>query len=211
MVVTARMRRIHAARWKQRQRRRDSHRSYPDLLQTHNIGEGETLSTTDNFPSLLAPITFASRFRRLGSSNDVFLSSDLFELSNVAGGIRIDVGTFSKTVAFADGRSAQFALAFRPGDAQVRLWIDSVCVAAATYSATAPSAWATVGNVVSYDNAGGVDLETRLDVFYCSRPIHFGLPRDDVVSTFDDLLCRAALATFYTEVFPFVQKPDLGS
>ena len=194
-------------------RRRLSHRSVPALFRTFRLPEGGTVNAGTTFADENLEVTFAGVVRREGLGPHTFLTagSVLALATNVAGGLSVQVGGFSAVTVptFAVGRTFRFALAIRPNDAQVRLWVDSDRVLAAQFG-TLTLPWHDDG-VISFADTASATMLDDLDVFYIQRPRHFGdanLILPDIGGV-EDLLLRAARATFKLGHWPFMENPNL--
>ncbi len=194
-------------------RRRLSHRALPALFQTHRVPEGGVVDAGDVFLDENLEVTFAGLVRREAAGPDSFLTiGTLLELGTTAGGgLSIRVGSFSAVTSLSVeiGRTFRFALAIRPGDAQVRIWVDSDRVLAAQFG-TSTLAWHDDGDLTFTDVPSATMLDD-LDVYYIQRPRQFGdanLILTDPGAV-NDLLLRAAKATFKLGRWPFMENPNI--
>lgn len=184
--------------------------------------EGDTVDAGVVFADETLEVTFAGQLRRETMGADTFLAAGTtMELAtNLTDGLSLRVGSF---VAFTQravggtlqpfvlepGRTYRYALAIRPNDAQVRLWIDSERLIAAQFG-TLVLPWHDDGDI-SYTDTASTTVLDDLDVFYEQRPRHFGdanliLPDPGVG---EDLLLRAAKATFKLGRWPFMGNPNI--
>ena len=202
--------RRQAALFYARERRR-SLLSAARLFATLELPEGGTFDSSDL--DELAPITFegVARYEGAGGPGGTIFDTGLYSLVTTATGLEL-VGPGPTTVAveIGVGRVFRWNLAMRPGDAQVRFWIDSE-LRVRTTMGTAVQAWHADGTV-TYDDTPRVTVLSPLTVYHLQRPRHFdeSLFEAPVVPpvTDNDILLRAAIATFLTGSFPFVDNPD---
>lgn len=196
---------LHSAR-----KRRRSLLSDANLFRTRRLPAGDTLALADQFPNTLAPVTFEGVLDFSAGSTSTVLSTGLLSLRTTAAGLSVVYGSFApQTVTVSDQRRIRFNLAFRPGDAQVRLWLDSELVVASQFGLVFPLAW-HAGGTLTYSDTAGADLIESLSVYALQRPRHFGEARAIVsgVTPDSDILYRAAIATFLTGSFPFLENPQ---
>lgn len=212
MVTLSVSRRSREIQRRQARRRRLGHLSDAELFRTREVAQGGSLSLAAEFPDALAPVTFEGVFDFATGAAGTFFDTGLLSLSATTTGLRLAYGAFApQDVTLGNGRRVRWNLAFRPGDAQVRLWIDSERVVAAELGTIAPLAWHANGTL-TYLDAGGIDLVSPLSAYALQRPRHFGdaaLVLPDPGVTDNDILMRAAIATFLaTGSHPFVDNPD---
>ena len=190
-------------------RRTRSCRSDAALFRTHTIDVGGALDAEHSFPSALVPVTFEGVVRLDGTTVTTILDTGAITLETTAtGGLLIRSGSFVQEVAVPVGREFRFDLAVRPGDAEVRLWLDAD-VAISTRFGDGPLAWHD-GTTVSYTDTAAVELLSPLSIYQAQRPRHFG--EAEVVlpggTEADDTLYRAAIATFLTDEVAFLDIND---
>jgi hypothetical protein len=190
-------------------KRRDSHRSYPDLLQTHRLAIGASIAdVTAAFADSTLPLTF--RFRcnptagatgvvlQLGSSTHVGFSAGELE-------VQVNGWIFRAPFAGEPRSECEIAVAFKPVEAKVRAWVDSDCV----ISGLAPPAgfaWGSSGSV-DYDSTPGAQVLDDVDFYYKQLPRHVDECPDSTPATpaTCPILYNAAIATnIATEHFPFL-------
>ncbi len=195
-------------------RRRDSHRGYPDLHQTHRLPIATSLPAATHFPLPGEAVTFKFRVDRISASvtGTILTLGDQGSIGFAAGSLEVVTGggtpdVLVGTFVGAPRDSAEVVVAIQPSTGQVRAWVDSVRVIADVVS-TFPFNWATSG-LVDYDGIVGADALSDLDVFVGQLPRHFGDVTAVVAPTVADLLFRAAtIAQLATSRVPFMEKPD---
>ena len=181
MVKLSVPRRSREIQRRQARRRRLGHLSDAELFRTREVAQGGSLALATEFPDTLAPVTFEGVLDFTTGSTGTFFDTGLLALSTVASGLRLSFGAFTpQDVTVGSTRRLRWNLAFRPGDAQVRLWIDSERVVAAELGTITPLAW-HAGGTLTYLDAGGADLVSPLSAYALQRPRHFrdrDLPRN---------------------------------
>lgn len=188
-------------------KRRDSHRGYPDLHQTHTIPIGGSVFVVSSFPNTDRAVTFKFRVDRTSDvadgnivtlGNEGHIGFNVGELEVVAGG-----RTFRAPFIGAPRSSAEVVVALRPTDGQVRAWVDSECVIA-DVAFVVPFSWATSGSV-AYGSVAGADVLSDLDVFDLQLPRHFDECSAIADVRFSPLLFRVAIAAnLSTSEVPFL-------
>lgn len=220
-VATARRRTLLRVNAIARRKRKDSHRGYPDLHQTHTIAIGTSDAIANHFDSgdMAGPVTFKFRVDRTSDSatgtvlalgNESTIGFDSGDLEIFTGGGSGD--TFTGTFIGAPRDSAEVVVALHPSTGQVRAWVDSVRVIAGTVS-TYPWSWAATGTL-DYDGISGLSVRQDLYAYVGQIPRHFfevsvgGAGSGGVV--FDDLLFRASrqATDLATSRFPYMERPD---
>jgi len=190
-------------------RRRDSHRGYPDLFQTHRVAVGGSIDVPTYFPTPAREVTFKFRLNRsdpaatgvlvtLGDQGSIELQSGAL-LVNQNG--EEFVGSFPG----APASSAEVVVALKPVEGKVRAWADSDCVISGVTSSF-PYSWATSGSI-AYDSIAGADVVSELDAFDLQLPRHFDECGDVTTpaAESDDHLYRAAIAAnLATRFVPFL-------
>ena len=188
-------------------KRRDSHRGYPDLHQTHTIAVGGSFAVAASFSDTTRSVTFKFRVNRTSPVAD----GKIVTLGN-EGHIGFDVGrlevatggsVFRAPFIGAPRNSAEVVVAIRPIDGQVRAWVDSDCVIASETFLSAFS-WALFGNI-AYGSVGGATVLSDLDIFNLQLPRHFDECGPIPDTRFCQLLFRAAIAAnLSTSEVPFL-------
>ena len=191
-------------------KRRDSHRGYPDLLQTHNVAIGASLPVPDHFPVPDRAVTFKFRIDRTlaTATGNIVSLGDQGSIGFQGGDLRVVTGggspdTFLGTFAGAPRDSAEVVVALQPTTGRVCAWVDSDPAVIGSTVATFPYSWATSG-VVDYDSIAGAVVRSNLDIFVFQLPRHFGQHGAAQPPAVDDLLFRAAIMTnLATSSVPF--------
>ncbi len=192
-----------------RRKRLDSHRGFPDLLQTHNVAIGASLTVPAHFPVPGRAVTFKFRVDRTSAAatGDIVTLGDQGSIGFSAGNLEVRTGgggvpdEFVGTFVGAPRDSAEVVVALQPTTGRVCAWVDSVAVIGATVT-TFPYSWATTG-VVDYDSIIGASVLSNLDIFVFQLPRHFGVHGVATIAV-DDLLYRAAIMTdLATSSVPF--------
>lgn len=187
-------------------KRRDSHRGYPDLLQTHNLSIGSSLPVVDHFPLPGRDVTFKFRVDRTSdtATGVIVTLGDQGSIGFDGGDLEVVTGgdTFVGTFIGAPSDSAEVVVSLQPTTGLVCAWVDSRLTVAGLVS-TFPYSWATSGNL-DYDGIVGVTVRSRLDVFDGQLPRHFGEHAGGPPVAVEDLLFRAAIMTnLATSSVPF--------
>tara|TARA_R110000851_G_scaffold120002_1_gene248087 strand:- start:27536 stop:28162 length:627 start_codon:yes stop_codon:yes gene_type:complete len=200
VFATSRVRRTSAYHAR---RRRLSLLSDAELARTLELAVGSTADLGQlGRPDL--PVTFEAVVDRDGAAVGPILTAGKMGLTNTVAGITFSFTGFpDKLIAISPGRRYRYNLAYRPGDAQARLWIDSDCVMALELG-TVPLDWHTgSGSMSGGTLAAGV--VSPLSTYQCQRPRHFGDAREVAAPVEEDsILCRAAIATHLaTSAYPF--------
>lgn len=182
-------------------KRRDSHRGFPDLLQTHRVPIGGSIPVVDHFPVPGRAVTFKFRVDRTlaTATGNVVTFGDQGSIGFQAGQLRIVTGgglpdTFLGPFLGAPLDSAEVVVALQPSTGRVCGWVDSDPAVIGSTVSTFPYSWATSG-VVDYDSIAGVVVISDLDVFVFQLPRHFGQHGAIQQPSVDDLLFRAAIMT----------------
>lgn len=161
-------------------KRRDSHRGFPDLLQTHRLAVGTSVTVPGHFPVPGRAVTFKFRVDRTSSTatGDIILLGDQGSIGFQAGQLRVVTGggtpdTFLGPFLAAPLDNAEVVVALQPTTGRVCAWVDSdPAIIGATVS-TFPYSWATSG-LVDFDSIVGARVRSDLDVFVFQLPRHFG-------------------------------------
>lgn len=157
-------------------KRRDSHRGYPDLSQTHTISIGGSVAVAQSFTRTDQAVTFKCRFDRTSATatGTLFTLGDQGSVGFQNGELRIETGGSIFLGAFpgAPIDSAELVVAIKPTTGEVRAWVDSDCVISGEILDPFPYSWATSGNV-AYDSTTGVEAISDLDAFELQLPRHF--------------------------------------
>ncbi len=201
--------RRQAALYHARERRR-SLLSDAELFRNLELADGDAADLVPVFPDALAPITFAgmAEFNGGGAEDEIVLSTGPVELLTRSSGLRLTADGEAFDISLSPGQRFRWNLAVRPGDGQVRFWVDSERRVAAGL-ATAPFSWHGAGTL-TYDSRARLTARSPLSAYYQQRPRHFGdasiaiPPGPDG----DSILFRAAIATFLTGSFPFQDNPQ---
>ena len=208
--TTERGRRSRQAALHYARERRRSLLSDARLFRVLELPMGGSADLSQTLTEKGSPITFGGVFDYTTGSSAVFLNTGALAFQSIPTGLRVTgAGGFKQDVVVSSGRRIRYNLAVRPGDAQVRLWLDSVCVVAAQFG-TPPFEWHANGTL-TYADAAGVDLVSPLSLYGLQRPRHFDAARvvDPGSDAQDDILFRAAVATFFaSSAHPFVDNPD---
>lgn len=190
-------------------KRRDSHRGYPDLHQTHTIVVGGSVAVAASFPDTTGSVTFKFRVDRTSSVADgkIVTLGNEGHIGFANGQLEVVTGgsTFRAPFIGAPRDSAEVVVAFRSIAGQVRAWIDSECVIA-NEAGTIPFSWADTGSV-AYDSIVGAVVLSDLDIFELQLPRHFDECSSvgTVVSAFCPILFRVAIAAnLSTSEVPFL-------
>lgn len=195
-------------------KRRNSHRGYPDLHQTHSIEKAAALPVVRYFDDRTRPVTFKLRIGRtsdaangpavsLGNEGAIGFAGGALQI--VTGGGTPD--TFIGAFVGAPVLSAEVVVAFLPDTGLVRAWVDSDLVISGRVT-TYPYSWATSGNL-TYSDPTGALTKSRLGVFLGQLPRHFNLEDVPVAPVAEDLLLRAARATYKLGHWPFMDNPNI--
>ncbi len=192
-----------------RRKRRDSHRGYPDLLQTHNVAIGASLPVVDHFPVPGRAVTLKFRVDRTSASatGDVVTLGDQGSIGFNNGELEVVTGggsasTFRGAFVGAPRDSAEVVVALQPTTGRVCAWVDSDVVLGGVVT-TFPYSWATSGEL-DYDSIVGAQVLSNLDVFVFQLPRHFGVHGTAPPVDVEDLLFRAATMTnIATSSVPF--------
>lgn len=206
--------RIQRALQISRRRRKDSHRGYPNLHQTHNIVPGASLPVSTNFPETDRPVTFKLRGNRTSdtAAGNILTMGNEGTIGMAAGNLEVVTGggvtdTFVGTYIGAPRDHAEIVVAINPAAGLVMAWIDSQRVIAGLVT-TFPFSWATTGNVL-YTAPAGLATISNLDVFIGAVPRHAIFISGVAPPITDETLLRAARATYQTGHWPFLDDPDL--
>lgn len=194
-------------------RRRLSLLSDARLFSHMNLPEGDTLNLSVVFSEQITPICFEGVMRFTGGPPGG--PARLLDTGNP--GIRIiprnndlqivgNAGQFFVNVPLGKPRTLRWNLAIRPGDAQVRFWVDSQLRVAAKFG-NAPFAWHSDGTL-TYQTTNRATALSPMRIYYKQRPRHFGGAQIELAGPVgEQILFRAAIATFLTGAFPFQDNP----
>ena len=190
-------------------KRRDSHRGYPGLHQTHGVALGGSLSSA-SFPEPHLPVTMKLRVDFSGSTpegeivswNGGSIGFDVGRLEVITGGSIYRVTVFGNPTSHSD-----IVVAIRPNDGQVRAWVDSRCVLSATTTQSGHN-WIGAGTL-SFQSITDATVLAQLEIYDKALPRHFNAcpatPGLDPGGTFCTVLYRAAHATgLATSKVPYV-------